>query len=71
MTDQLTRLIRPAAIVPEAAAAKILSELSARDVSCGGVWNATTTLWQRYSAPWDGPGATRGSAVLIGSIAVT
>ena len=71
MTDPLTRLIRPAAIVPEAAAAQIVSELSARDVSRGGVWNATTTLWQRYSGPWDGPAATRGSAVLIGTIAVT
>jgi hypothetical protein len=70
MTTELSRIIRPAAVVPEASAATIVAELTARDVSNGGVWNATPTLWQRYSGPWDGPGQTRGSAVLIGTIAV-
>ena len=35
-----------------------------------GVWNATSSLWQRYDAPWDGVGGTRGEAKLLGSIAV-
>lgn len=67
---ELTRVIRPAAVVPESAAARIVAELGERDVSNGGVWNASPTVWQRYSAPWDGPGATRGAAVLIGTVAV-
>lgn len=67
---ELTCVIRPAAVLPEAAANRIVAELSSRDVSRGGVWNASTTVWQRYSAPWDGPGSTRGSAELVGTIAV-
>ena len=67
---ELTRIIRPAAVVPESAATRIVAELSERDVSRGGVWNASPTVWQRYSAPWDGPGATRGTAVLVGTVAV-
>jgi hypothetical protein len=70
VTAELSRIIRPAAVVPAAAAAKIVAELTSRDVSNGGVWNATATLWQRYSEAWDGPGTTRGSAFLVGTIAV-
>ena len=66
----LTRVIRPAAIVPAFEATAIVAALTARDVSRGGVWNASATVWQRYSGPWDGVGATRGSAVLVGTIAV-
>lgn len=68
--DELTKVIRPAAVVPESSAAAIMTQLTSRDVSRGGVWNVSTTLWQRYSGPWDGVGGTTGSAVLIGSIAV-
>jgi hypothetical protein len=67
---ELSRVIRPAAVVPESAATRIVAALGERDVSCGGVWNASATLWQRYSAPWDGPGSTRGTAVLVGTVAV-
>jgi hypothetical protein len=67
---ELTRVIRPAAVVPESAATRIVAELGHRDVGRGGVWNASPTVWQRYSGPWDGPGATRGSAVLVGTVAV-
>lgn len=63
-------MIRPAAVVPEVAANRIISELTSRDVSRGGVWNASATVWQRYSAPWDGLGGTRGSAFVVGTIAV-
>src|SRR4051812_49477720 len=65
---ELTKVIRPAAVVPEASAAAIIKQLSMRDVSRGGVWNVSATLWQRYSGAWDGIGGTTGSAVLIGSI---
>jgi hypothetical protein len=67
---ELSRVIRPAAVVPEAAANKIIRELTTRDVSRGGVWNPSTTVWQRYNAPWDGPGGTRGSSFVVGTIAV-
>jgi len=67
---ELTRVIRPAAVVPEASAARIIEQLTMRDVGRGGVWNVSPTLWQRCSGAWDGIGGTTGSALLIGSIAV-
>src|SRR4051794_16888174 len=69
-SDELTKVIRPAAVVPEASAACIIEQLSTRDVARGGVWNVSATLWQRYSGAWDGIGGTTGTALLIGSIAV-
>ncbi len=63
-------IIRPAAVLPERAAQLILSALRQQDVTAGGIWNTTPTLWQRYDRPWDGPLRSRGSAILIGSIAV-
>jgi hypothetical protein len=64
------RIIRPAAVLDERAAAAVLVELDRLDVTVGGAWSASSSLWQRYDKPWDGPGATRGSAALMGSIAV-
>src|SRR4051794_41677797 len=68
-SGELTKVIRPAAVVPEASAAAIIEQLSTRDVARGGVWNVSATLWQRYSGAWDGIGGTTGSAVLTRSIA--
>ena len=62
--------IRPAAIVPVDAAAKILTALEERDVASGGLWNATPGVWQRYDREWSGPAGSRGGAELVGSIAV-
>jgi hypothetical protein len=67
---ELDRVIRPAAVLDPRTAALIVVELARQDVGNGGVWNATSTLWQRYDRPWDGPGGTRGASVLVGSIAV-
>jgi hypothetical protein len=64
------RIIRPAAVLDERAAAAVLLELDRLDISVGGVWSASSSLWQRYDQPWDGPGGTRGSSTLVGSIAV-
>jgi hypothetical protein len=64
------RIIRPAAVLDERAAAAVLVELDRLDVTVGGPWSASSSLWQRYDKPWDGPGSTRGSAALMGSIAV-
>jgi len=64
------RIIRPAAVLDERAAHAVIEELERLDVSVGGVWNATSSLWQRYDVAWDGTGGTRGTAKLLGSIAV-
>jgi hypothetical protein len=69
-TQDEVRIIRPAAVLDERAAMRVLGELKRLDVAEGGVWNATSSLWQRYDMPWDGPGGTRGVARLLGSIAV-
>lgn len=65
-----TRVIRPAAVLDERTAVRILAELARLDVGRGGVWNASSSLWQRYDQPWDGRGGSRGRATLVGSIAV-
>ena len=64
-------IIRPAAILSTTAAALILDGLARSDVSRGGLWNASSTLWQRYDHPWNGEGGSRGGAVVVGTIAVT
>lgn len=65
-----SRVIRPAAVLDQRTAARVRADLERLDVSRGGVWNAGSSLWQRYDKPWDGPSGGRGSAVLVGSIAV-
>lgn len=67
---ELTRIIRPALVLDEASGTRIVAELSKRDVGRGGCWNASTTIWQRYTGPWDGAGGTRGNSQLVGTIAV-
>lgn len=62
--------IRPAAILPIEEATRIVAALEQLDVAHGGVWNVTPGVWQRYDRPWDGPAGSRGSAELVGSIAV-
>ena len=69
MTGDATTVIRPSAVLAEAAARAVVRELESRDVSHGGVWSASSGLWQRYDVPWDGVGGTRGSAQLVGTIA--
>ena len=66
----LEQVIRPSAVLSEAAAITVLRALNDQDVSRGGIWNATSSVWQRYDRPWNGLGGMRGSAQLIGSIAV-
>jgi len=63
-------VIRPAAVLPEHAVRLILPALEHLDVSVGGVWLTTTTLWQRYNRAWDGPLGSHGTSELVGSIAV-
>lgn len=64
-----TTVIRPSAVLGEKAAREVVQELERRDVSKGGVWNASPGLWQRYDVAWNGPGGGPGEAKLVGSIA--
>jgi hypothetical protein len=66
-----SEVIRPAAVLPEEAARAILAALRGADVSRGGIWNASSSLWQRYDRPWDALTGQRGDAELIGTICVT
>lgn len=63
-------VIRPAAVLGIAAATEIVSALERLDVSRGGVWSATPGMWQRFDMPWNGFGGGKGTAQLVGSIAV-
>ena len=65
----VTAVIRPAAVLPEAAARTVLVELAHRDVRSGGLWSSSPVLWQRWDRPWGGPVA--GDALLMGSLQVT
>lgn len=65
-----SQVIRPAAVLPEQAAYAILRTLHEEDVSRGGVWNASSALWQRYDRPWDPETGGRAGAELLGGIFV-
>ena len=64
-----TQVIRPAAVLPEAAARAVLLALERLDVARGGPWNASPGVWQRYDRPWDGPAGGPGAARLVGTVA--
>ena len=68
--QEVSQVIRPAAVLEEALAVRLLAVLHAEDVSRGGTWNATSSLWQRFDTAWNGPGGTRGTSQLVGSLAV-
>jgi hypothetical protein len=66
----VTEVIRPAAVIPEEAARRILMELALRDVRIGGVWEAEPSVWRRFDRPWDGPNGMPGTSELVGTIQV-
>jgi hypothetical protein len=65
-----SRVIRPSAVLDHQTAVRLVDELRAQDVASGGRWLATPALWQHYDVPWNGPGGSRGTSQLMGSIAV-
>lgn len=69
MAGDKATVIRPSAVLHEQAARAVVKELEYRDVSRGGIWSASSGVWQRFDKPWDGIGGTRGSAQLVGTIA--
>lgn len=50
-TDGMWEVIRPAAIVPEHAARRVLVELARRDLTNGGEWQSEPQLWSRFDGP--------------------
>jgi hypothetical protein len=68
--DDLSEVIRPAAILDEEAARQVLASLALHDARIQGVWVAEPGTWRRYDQPWDGPDGTPGAAALLGTIQV-
>jgi hypothetical protein len=68
-TEGVWEVIRPAAIVPEHAARRVLVELARRDLSNGGEWQSEPQLWSRYDGPLPEDGST--PPELMGTIHVT
>ncbi len=67
----VTEVIRPAAILPEAAARAVLAELSLQDVRAGGWWYAEPTVWRRYDRPCAQGEDLPPEMSLLGSLHVT
>lgn len=63
-------VIRPAAVLPEAAARLVLVELALRHIDAGGVWDASPTVWHRYDRPRDPDDPTPMDTRLIGTLQV-
>jgi hypothetical protein len=64
----VTEVIRPAAVLPEAAARAVLVELALRDVLGDGCWQAEPTIWRRYDRSFDG--GAQGAAALLGTMQI-
>ena len=47
-TFDKVEVIRPAAVLESRVATLVLGALRADDVSTGGVWNASASVWQRW-----------------------
>ena len=63
-------VIRPAAILPEAAARLVLVELALRHIDAGGCWDATPTTWHRYDRPRDPRDPSPMDTRLVGTLQV-
>lgn len=48
----VTEVIRPSAVLPEAAARAVLVEMALCDVNADGRWHARPAEWRRYDRPW-------------------
>jgi hypothetical protein len=66
----VTEVIRPAAVVPEEVARRLLMELNLHDVRIGGMWWSEPSTWRRYDSPWNGTDGGTGSSRLLGTIQV-
>lgn len=67
----VTEVIRPAAVLSEANARKVLDGLTADDVRSGGRWHAEPGCWRLFERPWKNRSErSADDAGLIGSIQV-
>ena len=66
----VTEVIRPAAVLPEEAARRVLMELALHDVRIGGNWWSEPAVWRRYDHEWDAMDGSQGSAQLLGTIQI-
>src|SRR5687767_14737559 len=66
-------IIRPAAVIPVAAARELVAWLEANSLERGGLWNvgSGTGIWQRYDKVWNGAFGARGDSQLVGTVYVT
>lgn len=63
-----TEVIRPAAVLMEAAARDILAGLAEDDVREGGKWLTSPGVWQRYDRHWPPGSRDPGPAKHLGTI---
>ena len=67
----VTEVIRPAAVLSERNARRVLDGLRAEDVRSGGRWHAEPGCWRLFERPWKGKDERSAAAAgLIGSIQV-
>lgn len=66
--QDVSEVIRPAAILDEQAARQVLADLSLNDARSHGVWVAEPGTWRRYDRAWNGADGSPGSAQLVGTI---
>jgi hypothetical protein len=66
--QDISEVIRPAAILDEEAARQVLADLSLNDARANGVWVAEPGTWRRYDRSWNGSDGSPGSAQLVGTI---
>jgi hypothetical protein len=69
LEPHLTEMIRPAAVIPEAAARAILTGMAVSSVYTDGLWLAEPSRWVRYETPWTQPHA-QGRSPRLGTIRV-
>jgi hypothetical protein len=69
VADVITEVIRPAAVVPEAVARKILKRMTLFNIYTGSLWAAESNRWVRYDHPWIGPGEP-GRAQRLGTLKI-
>lgn len=60
--------LRPALVLPEREARRLLAAATRHDVASGGVFSAGPAGVQVWSGAWDGPGGSHGSAEHLGSV---
>jgi hypothetical protein len=63
-----TEVIRPAAVLMEAAAREILAGLTEDDVREGGFWLTSPGVWQRFDRPWPKGSKEPGPALHLGTL---